>query len=232
MEPDTSSIGVIIPAAGSGVRFGGDTPKQFLLLAGLPVIIRSVRTALQLPNLATLVIASRPEDLDYVRRLLADHGVSDLRVHVVRGSTERQLSVAEALRHESMTMVQTILVHDAVRPLATIALWGAVARAAESYGAVVPTLPVADTLKRLDQNNAVIETVDRSSVVRVQTPQGFRSSILFAAYDSARIYGHQATDCASLVELQDVAVTAIPGEETNFKITSPYDLEVAEFLFQ
>lgn len=232
MAHDSRSIGVIIPAAGSGTRFGGARPKQFLPLAGLPVIIHAVRTALELTNLTTIVIATKAEDVDYLTGMLREFGVSDQRVHVVEGASERQHSVAAALRHTSISSVSTILVHDAVRPLTTIALWNAIVHGVEAHGAVVPSLPVTDTLKRVDRDSTVIGTLNRDSVVRVQTPQGFLSSILFAAYDSALEHGHLATDCATLVEMQGVAITAIAGEETNFKITSPYDLDVAEFLLQ
>ena len=200
MDQDQKARGVIIPAAGRGIRFGGGTPKQFLLLAGSPIIVHSVRTALGLAGLHSLVIAVQADDLAFVAELLADAGVSDPRIHLVVGSTERQKSVEAALHHGSLAEVHTILVHDAVRPLASLLLWNRVATASEVYGAVVPAIPITDTVKIVNEHGAITGTSPRSSLVRVQTPQGFNAEVIRAAYSKVDWGKMNATDCSAIVE--------------------------------
>ena len=193
MEQEQKLRGVIIPAAGRGVRFGSAMPKQFLLLAGTPIIVHSVRTALGLTGLHSLVIAVHSADVSFAANLLEQAGINDPRVHLVAGSTERQKSVGVALQHESLTDVHTILVHDAVRPLASLLLWDRVATASEAYGAVVPALR--------------------------------------AAYASPDWSKANVTDCSAIVEQNGNIVASIAGEESNIKVTTPNDLEMAEIFF-
>jgi 2-C-methyl-D-erythritol 4-phosphate cytidylyltransferase len=101
---------------------------------------------------------------------------------------------------------------------------------AERCGAAIPGLPVADTLKHVSSDGIVMDTPDRSAFMRVQTPQGFRADVVRRAYAVARERGTTATDCSSVVEQLGSHVSIVPGEETNFKITTPYDLRVATFL--
>ncbi len=229
-QPSAPRRGVIIPAAGRGTRFSSDLPKQYHLLAGTPILVHSARTALTVVNVRTLVIAVHKDDVDVVAGLLETAAIHDDRVHLVVGADERQRSVERALEHPSLAEVDTILVHDAVRPLASVDLWHRVAEAAERDGAAIPGLPVADTLKHVSPDGYVLDTPDRSAFVRVQTPQGFHANVVRRAYTAARDMGLVATDCASVVEHFDTRVVIIPGEETNFKITTPYDLRVASFL--
>ena len=229
-EPTIHSRGVIIPAAGRGTRFQSEVPKQYHVLAGVPILIRSVRTALAVRHVRSVVVAVHADDIDVVNDLLRSAEVADERIHLVVGSTERQHSVSRALLHPSLANVATILVHDAVRPLASVDLWERVAEGAERTGAAIPALPVADTLKHVSADGIVLSTPDRSSFVRVQTPQGFAAERLRAAYALAERDGVAATDCAPIVERFGAAVHVVSGDETNFKITTPYDLRVAAFL--
>ncbi|HLP27738.1 MAG TPA: 2-C-methyl-D-erythritol 4-phosphate cytidylyltransferase [Candidatus Didemnitutus sp.] len=232
MTNERTSRGVIIPAAGRGTRFGGATPKQFLELLGVPLLVRCIRIALQTQNVNAVVVAIHPDDEVVVSEIFVRFDLADARLHVVRGSTERQHSVRAALAHPSLTHVGIILVHDAVRPLSSPELWETVASSSLEKQAVVPVIPIADTLKSVDHHGRVRGTVDRSTLFRVQTPQGFASSLFRRAYDDAEASGRVGTDCASLVEQLGSPVHTVPGEETNFKVTTPYDLDVAEFILQ
>lgn len=226
------SRGVIIPAAGRGTRFGGTIPKQFVELSGVPLLVRSVRSAFALQNLLAVVVAIHPDDVSFVAEVFGRFGLSDLRLHTVLGSSERQHSVAAALEHPALATAGVILVHDAVRPLTSAYLWEQMAQGAQERPAVVPVVPIADTVKQVDAFGRVCGTVDRSTLYRVQTPQAFDASILRSAYAAAQNSSLVATDCASLVERMGHEVFTVKGEETNFKVTTSYDLEVAEYILQ
>lgn len=221
---------VVIPAAGRGVRFGGEVPKQYLVLAGIPILVRSVLAALRVERVDSVVVAVCPSDVDFVSRLFFNAGIDDGRLHLVDGGAQRQDSVALCLRHPSLDAVGVVLVHDAVRPLASRELWELVAQEAERYGAAIPGMPVTDTIKAIDPDGYVLSTLDRASLTVAQTPQGFTKEILIKAYSEASSTGYIGTDCSSLVEHARLKVRIIPGEETNFKITTPYDLTAATLL--
>jgi 2-C-methyl-D-erythritol 4-phosphate cytidylyltransferase len=226
MQTDIN-VGVVIPAGGSGLRFGGPVPKQYLPIQGVPSIVRSIRTILSLSNCITVVIAAAEEQHVYLNELLTTFHVADERVHIVAGGSERQESVSKALRHDSLANADIIAVHDAVRPLASEKLWERVIEAAQSSGSAIPIIPVTDTLKRV-HGGVVVETIDRSSVRRVQTPQAFASDVLRKAYQEAERQSWSGTDCSSLCERIGVSVHCIDGEENNIKITTPLDVVIAE----
>jgi 2-C-methyl-D-erythritol 4-phosphate cytidylyltransferase len=167
-----------------------------------------------------------------VAEVFSRFGLSDRRLHTVLGSSERQYSVAAALAHPALATAEVILVHDAVRPLTTIELWEKMAQGAQEHPAVVPVVPIADTVKQVDAFGQVCGTVDRSTLFRVQTPQAFEAAVLRSAYSSVSESPMVATDCATLVERSGYPVFTIPGDETNFKVTTSYDREVAEFILQ
>lgn len=231
MSQSRPSRAIIIPAAGSGTRFQSSLPKQFHLIGGEPILLRTIRTACQVSNVGSISIGVQG-DIDQLYVWLQSHGVIDTRVHFFEGAHERQFTVMKALDHWSLNECATdgvVLVHDGVRPLASLALWERVAEAAERFGAAIPTLPMSDTVKVVT-DGVVASTLDRSKLVRVQTPQGFRRSLLTTAYADAVRDGVSVTDCASVVERSGYAVHIVDGDETNFKITTPYDLAVAEFI--
>jgi len=220
------TIGIIIPAAGAGLRFGSPLPKQYQSLGGIPIIVHSVRTALAVEGVVSVVIPLAEGDL-WFEDLVEQFALKDGRLHTLPGGTQRQHSVSLAMGHASLAEVDVILVHDAVRPMATVDLFSRVAKEAMEKGAVVPSIALADTIKRVD-NETVIETVDRSMLRRIQTPQGFRTEILRSAYERARIENWLCTDDAAVVERTGQHVFCIDGEEFNEKITEPIDLIRAE----
>ena len=221
-----TTIGVIIPAGGSGNRFGGDLPKQYLPIDGVPSIIRSIRTALQVEGCSAIVVAAGLEYHTLIHELLSSCNCVDNRIHLIEGGSERQDSVSKALQHHELDGVEIIVVHDAVRPLASLALWNRVIEGARVSRAAIPVVMVADTIKRVD-GDVVIETVGREHLRRVQTPQAFAREFLRRAYQQAYLDGWTGTDCASLCELTGVAVHCVAGEEHNIKITTPFDVTVA-----
>ena len=218
-------VAVLVPAAGSGVRLGPGAPKAMRLLAGEPLLVHAVRRVASAPSVRLIVVAAPAADVAAVRRLLAPV----VSTTVVPGGAERQRSVAAALAAVP-DEVDIVLVHDAARALAPPGLIEAVASAVrDGHPAVIPVLPVVDTVKEVGPDGLVMGTVDRSALRSVQTPQGFRRSVLAAAHAGAT---DPLTDDAGLVEKAGVPVTCVPGDERALKITRPLDLVLAEALLQ
>ena len=213
---------VIIVAAGSGRRMGSSRPKVFLPLAGRPVLARSVDAFLRHPRVTQVVVAVADEPA--ARRALS--GAAD-RVRFVAGGERRQDSVLSGLA--AAGEVDIILVHDAARPLVEPSLIDAVIGAAAEYGAAVPVIPVAATVKRVDREGFVAATVPRDDLRLAQTPQGFQAALLRRAFAAAPA-DLPATDDAVLVEQLGVRVRAVEGSPRNIKITVPADLGLAESL--
>jgi 2-C-methyl-D-erythritol 4-phosphate cytidylyltransferase len=220
---DGKSIGVVIPAAGTGRRMGGATAKQFLLLEGLPVLVRTVQRFDSSTVVDDIVLAVAESECDAVRALLAPFAPSKLRV-VVPGGAERQDSVASGL---GVLATDIVLVHDAVRPFASHGLIAAVAAEAVRSGAAVAAVRMKETIKIDDGAGKVLSTPERGSLWVAQTPQGFAAALLKEAFSQAAKEGFVGTDDASLVERLGVAVTLVEGEYDNIKITTPEDLEWA-----
>ncbi|MGC5289144.1 2-C-methyl-D-erythritol 4-phosphate cytidylyltransferase [Micromonospora sp. DT231] len=216
-------VAVLVPAAGAGVRLGPGRPKALRLLAGEPLLVHAVRRLAAAPSVHTIVVAAPVADVQAVRELLAPVAP----VIVVPGGAERQASVAAALA--AVPAGPTIvLVHDAARALTPPELVESVAAAVrDGRDAVIPVLPVVDTIKEVGAGEVVLGTVDRSALRAVQTPQGFRRAVLSAAHAAA---GDPLTDDAGLVEKQGVTVSCVPGSEYALKITRPFDLALAEHL--
>ncbi|MER7891836.1 2-C-methyl-D-erythritol 4-phosphate cytidylyltransferase [Micromonospora sp. NPDC094482] len=216
-------VAVLVPAAGAGVRLGPGGPKALRLLAGESLLVHAVRRLAAAGSVRTIVVAAPAAEVDAVRAMLAPVAP----VTVVPGGAERQASVAAALAAVP-SGPEIILVHDAARALTPPELVEAVAAAVrEGRHAVIPVLPVVDTIKEVGAEEVVLGTVDRSALRAVQTPQGFRRSVLTAAHAAA---GDPLTDDAGLVEKQGVPVFCVPGSEYALKITRPFDLALAEHL--
>jgi len=215
----------LVPAAGRGERLGAGAPKALRLIGGTPMLVHAVH-ALASSRAVDLVVVAAPEaDVDDVRALLTEHP-GPAEVMVVTGGATRQDSVARALLALPAD-VDVVLVHDAARPLVPSELVSAVvAEVRRGHEAVIPALPVTDTIKQVDAQDDVVGTPDRSVLRAVQTPQGFDRSVLQAAHAAADV--DSATDDAALVERQGVSVRVILGHEEAFKVTRPIDLVLAE----
>lgn len=212
-------VAAIIPAAGLGVRLGADVPKAFLEIGGLTLLTRSAHA---MSSVADIIIASVPEDaLAQASIQLAE---VDAEIHIVAGGVHRQESVANALRKvpEDVTVV---LVHDAARPLVPIRVaQDVVAAIRNGAKAVIPVLPLVDTIKRVNNQGIAIETVDRNQLRRVQTPQGFdRATLDLAHVDPAVV----ATDDAGLMDALGIVVETVAGDERALKITTMADVRYA-----
>jgi 2-C-methyl-D-erythritol 4-phosphate cytidylyltransferase len=226
----------IVPAAGRGERLGPGAPKALRTLAGVPVLVHAVRGLLACRRLALVVVVAPAAEVDTVGALLAPFGGPGERILVVPGGASRQESVALGLAAVPAEF-EIILVHDAARALTPPQLVAAVLDAvADGSDAVIPALPVTDTIKAVDSTGrtvTVTATVDRSTLRAVQTPQGFRRAVLVKAHESsaaasAAVPGGAATDDAGLVESLGLPVTVIPGHVEAFKVTTPFDLVLAE----
>ncbi|MFY1634636.1 2-C-methyl-D-erythritol 4-phosphate cytidylyltransferase [Solwaraspora sp. WMMB335] len=232
-------VAVLVPAAGAGVRLGPGAPKALRTLGGTPLLVHAVRRLAAAASVGVIVVAAPPADADAVEQLLASvvpagpagsYGPTvsyDPAVIVVPGGADRQSSVAAALAAVPAGP-DIVLVHDAARALTPPALVESVAAAVRGGAdAVIPVLPVVDTIKSVGPDGTVAGTVDRAVLRAVQTPQGFRRCVLAAAHAGA-IDAH--TDDAGLVERLGVPVHCVPGSDRALKITRPFDLVIAEHL--
>lgn len=227
---------VILPAAGLGTRMatghsGLPAPKQFLELAGVPILIHSLRAFAQVSQVSSIFAAVRANEQERVQAQIRDHGFSD-KVHIVTGGDTRQESVVNALDAIDCADHDIVLVHDAVRPLIDAATISRTIDAVEKHGAAIVGLPAVDTIKQVERtaDGAIITaTIPREYVVQAQTPQGFRCGLLKRAFAEALADGFVGTDEASIVERAGTPVAVVMGSPANLKITQPGDLELAEF---
>lgn len=217
------SIAVVVPAAGRGERLGPGVVKALRELAGEPLLLHAVRGVRAVAAVGQIVVAAPVALVNDVSLLLSAYDVT-----VVAGGDERQQSVAMALQALDAE-VDLVLVHDAARALTPPAVFEAVIAALRAGAeAVVPVLPVHDTVKRVIDGH-VMGTVDRADLRVVQTPQGFTRALLDAAHRSG---GTPVTDDAALVERLGRSVLAVPGSEEALKVTRPFDLRVAEAILR
>ncbi|OLR89784.1 2-C-methyl-D-erythritol 4-phosphate cytidylyltransferase [Actinokineospora bangkokensis] len=216
---------VLVPAAGRGERLGHGVPKALVPVRGVALLVHAVRGLLSAGRVRHVVVAAPPAEVSATSALLTAHG---LVAEVVPGGADRTASVRLAFEHALRVHpdVRTVLVHDAARAFTPPSVVNAVVAAVESGSpAVIPVLPVADTVKRVDAHDVVQDTPDRAALRVVQTPQGFDVATLRRAYAEA---GDSATDDAGLVEKIGVPVLTIPGHPRAMKVTTPFDLAIAE----
>lgn len=218
--------GAVIVAAGSASRMGG-IDKVMVALGGEPMIARTVRAFQQCGAIADIVIVTRP---DLIRPISALCAQMDKVRMVVAGGQSRQESVALGL-NALPKGVELAAVHDGARPLITDAVIDRTVRAANSYGAAAPAVPVKDTIKVV-RGGLVTDTPDRASLQAVQTPQVFDFDLLRGALKKAAEDAAAVTDDCSAVERLGMAVKIVEGDERNLKVTTPMDLKIAEMLLE
>ncbi|HJQ36391.1 MAG TPA: 2-C-methyl-D-erythritol 4-phosphate cytidylyltransferase [Thermoanaerobaculia bacterium] len=215
-------LAVIVPAAGTGSRFGGGLPKQFQTLAGKPVIQHVIERFL-LDEQVTRVIVP-------VAEVLLANVKNSERVSFVAGGETRQQSVIRGLAEAEDA--ELIAVHDAARPLFSIEIFHAVVEAARVFGAALPVVPVTDTIHLMNSDSTVAQTLDRTMLAAAQTPQCFRAELLREILERAEREGIEGTDEAGLAARFGHRVRAVPGDPRNLKITVPEDLARAESYLQ
>jgi 2-C-methyl-D-erythritol 4-phosphate cytidylyltransferase len=232
---------VIIPAAGLGTRMGGLTAgakparvtaasKQFAEIGGTPILIHTLRKFEGVSEISEIVLALRTDGGAFHARLQKEN--LRKKITLVEGGENRQQSVANGLAKIAAAPDDLVLVHDAVRPFVDAEIISSVILAAARHGAAIAGLPAVDTVKQVDRTAdgaIVVSTIPRARVVLAQTPQGFRYDVLKKAFDEAQSDGFHGTDEASLVERTGHEVAVVMGSAQNIKITTPADLELAEF---
>ena len=228
-----SRIVAILPAAGLGTRMGAESPKQFRLLDGLPVVIFTLRRLAACPSISEFLISTRAEEVDGLGVRVAEERL-DRPVRVIRGGDTRQQSVANALA-EIAPGAELVLVHDAVRPLVTREQVERVIAEARARRAAILGIPAMDTVKEVRRTSLpgdvalITATIPRERIVLAQTPQVFHTALLQEAFARAAAEGASGSDEAGLVERLGHDVYVVQGSERNLKITRPGDLDVAEF---
>jgi 2-C-methyl-D-erythritol 4-phosphate cytidylyltransferase len=226
----------IIPAAGLGTRMGkpsaessGTSRKQFMLLAGAPILIHTVRKFVAARAVSEIYVAVRPEDMDPLHQQMQEEGYAKP-VRLVEGGRSRQVSVRNCLaRVPSGT--ELVCVHDAVRPFVTVSQIDEICEEASKSEAVILAIPPVDTIKQVDRT-VIRSTLMRERIVLAQTPQVFKFSLLKNAFEQAERDGFLATDEATLVEHVGEDVHVMLGSDRNIKITKPGDMALARLFYQ
>ena len=231
-----SRIVAILPAAGLGTRMGADTPKQFLELDGVPLVIHTLRRLASCKAITEMIVATRGDGVAPLEARIHQEKFAQP-VRVVRGGDTRQDSVAAALR-ELPDDTDIVLVHDAVRPFVTREQIDRVIDEARRRHAAILGIPAMDTVKEvkrasLPEDVALITgTIPRERIVLAQTPQAFSAKLLKEAFARAQRDGVSASDEAGLVERLGHDVHVVLGSERNIKITRPADMDLARFYLE
>jgi 2-C-methyl-D-erythritol 4-phosphate cytidylyltransferase len=220
-------VGVVIVAGGSSSRTDGDELKQFRWVAGKPMLLHSLQTFQQRADVVMVVVVLPKKFAGDPPPWLFQCDLDRMLVSV--GGRERSDSVRNGLEDLGES-ARIVAVHDAARPLVPLALIDRVITEARKGHGAVPGIPVVDTIKRANESGRVVETVDRTGLWRIQTPQAFPRDLIERAYAEARAAGVQATDDASLCERIGIPVVIVPGSERAMKITSETDFSRAEAL--
>lgn len=228
---DTPRYWGIVPAAGIGTRMGADRPKQYLTIGTKTLLEHALERLLQLPQLAGLVVALHPEDRYWEALPIG----TDERIAVVDGGEDRSRSVLNALNFLTLqaSAQDWVLVHDAVRPCVTAACIDNLCHhgAGHEVGAILG-VPVSDTLKFVDPQQAIQSTRDRNGLWQAQTPQLFRYQLLHQCLARALARGEQLTDEASALEVAGYRPLMVEGRTDNIKVTRPEDLNLAALILQ
>jgi len=237
-------VTVIIPAAGLGTRMtAASAPakkpipsKQFIEIAGTPILIHTLRKFAVLDEVSEIVVALRESEIaPFTAGLAANHEQIARKVRCVIGGERRQDSVSNALGSIHAQPDDIVLVHDAVRPLVSAEIIRDVIHAAQKHGVAIAGVPAIDTVKQVERTSEgalITATLPRERIVMAQTPQGFRFAVIQKAFAEANKDGFLGTDEASLVERLDHEVAVVMGSPRNIKITTPLDMELAEFFLK
>jgi len=218
----------IIVAAGQGSRMGGERAKQFLELAGIPIIIHTIKAFEQCEAVNEIVVVLTASEAAGFLELAGKYGLRKL-TRVVPGGLTRAESVRNGLQAVSPATAEIVAIHDGVRPFVTSSEITSTINAAHENGAAILVAPVTDTIKEVNGEQVVV-TLERTNLRRALTPQCFRYLLLRQAYEQADVNDPALTDESVLMERQGIKVAMVEGSHRNIKITTPDDLIIAEAL--
>ncbi|MBC2715692.1 MAG: 2-C-methyl-D-erythritol 4-phosphate cytidylyltransferase [Desulfobacteraceae bacterium] len=221
-----ASISAVIVAGGKGERMQADIRKQYLVLDGLPILSRTLLAFTKISVIDTIYLVIPEDDFDFCTRQVISPVLNKVRIQLVAGGEHRQASVYNGL--SAITEPNGIVaIHDGVRPFVPVRPTEEAIRCAEQEGACILGIPVVDTLKNVDNEGCISNTMQRVGIWQAQTPQVFQYSLIKKAHDHVLDEGYTGTDDASLVEYLGSRVKMIYGSPYNIKITKPEDLIIA-----
>ncbi|MBK5101221.1 MAG: 2-C-methyl-D-erythritol 4-phosphate cytidylyltransferase [Desulfobacteraceae bacterium] len=223
-------IAAIIPAAGTGLRMGGEQAKQFLEIEGRPLLAVTLQPFQDCRAVNAIILVVPSEDVEYCEKEIIEQFRLNKVIKVVPGGVRRQDSVRLGIEATGGEY-GLVLIHDGVRPLVDVELIARVIKEAKAHRAVITAIPAKETVKEIDSFDQVVKTYDRGNVWLVQTPQIFRYKDIVMAHKNALNEGwEEATDDSILIERLGIPVKAMKGSERNIKVTTQYDLALARFL--
>ncbi|MDX1412094.1 MAG: 2-C-methyl-D-erythritol 4-phosphate cytidylyltransferase [Nitrospirales bacterium] len=223
----SNRVAAVIPAAGLGTRMGGNFPKQYLKIGGVPLLVYSLRILDAIEAITEIILAVPETDLGYCREeIVQGFGIQKVS-QVVAGGRRRQDSVRNALSVVTPSP-EFVLVHDAARPFVTVPMVNQVLETAYQVGGAVVAIPMPDTVKRVDATGRIQETLSRDPLWLIQTPQVFQYPWLVEAHQLAETKSLEVTDDAALIEQLGYPVSVVQGSSTNIKMTRPEDLQLGE----
>ena len=214
----------VIAAGGSGTRMGGNVPKQFVRIGGIPIIVRTLLKFETCSDIDEIIVVVRDCDIETVKILLDEYKITKL-TRIVKGGATRQASVLNGINAASGRFV---FIHDAARPFVTPEQISEVVNETHRFGAAALGVPIKDTLKTVKKDGMISETVDRENKYSIQTPQGFEIEMIRAAHREAERKGVSVTDDCALAELSGASVKVVEGSSLNIKLTTPEDIILAE----
>lgn len=214
----------VIAAGGSGTRMGGNVPKQFVRIGGIPIIVRTLLKFETCSDIDEIIVVVRDCDIETVKILLNEYKITKL-TRIVKGGATRQASVLNGINAASGRFV---FIHDAARPFVTPEQISEVVNETHRFGAAALGVPIKDTLKIVKKDGMISETVDRENKYSIQTPQGFEIEMIRAAHREAERKGVSVTDDCALAELSGASVKVVEGSSLNIKLTTPEDIILAE----
>jgi len=224
-------VGVVIPAAGIGTRFGGEKPKQLIAINGIPILQLTIQKFQECDAIDFIVIAYHSDYFDDIKQLVQSENLTKVK-SVVVGGKHRQDSVWSGINEIVKFDVDILLIHDAVRPFVSNKIISNVIQAVKEYEAAIPAVAPKDTIKISDDDGFFINTLDRNILFAVQTPQGFKTKIIIEAFQKAYADKFYGTDDSSLVERLGKKVKIVEGVYGNIKITTKEDFEYASYLYR
>ncbi|WP_299981377.1 2-C-methyl-D-erythritol 4-phosphate cytidylyltransferase [Desulfobacula sp.] len=225
---------VIVVAAGTGLRMGSKTKKQYLHLDGIPILTRTIMVFDTCDQLHEIILVVPKDDEEYCKTHIIDPYRFKKKIHLVEGGKERQHSVLNGLKRirdgMSRDKEAIVMIHDGVRPFINQEIIKNCILNAIEYGACIPAVKITDTVKEVLPDLVIQKTLNRRNLYKAQTPQTFKLGLLLRAFDHAMKTSFWGTDDASLVEHLGHKVVVIKGSQLNIKITSPEDLVLGEYL--